>query len=193
MCCSTRNGFEQTRQRGDRGPIIELRRNGRALAQALAQNVLHGTVWTAAGLRIPAISDALYSVHDAMSGEVLASLITPTFRRARLIAGAVENRQHLDVRGWVLDPGNPGRSRKVALHVDGRLHEVIHADEQRGDLVRWKGTSGNHGFLWRIPANLAANDGTRIDVFDADTGRPLRGSPVRIEAGQVIASERRRT
>ena len=184
---------ERTRHRSEPKPIIELRCNGRTQAQAFAQDVLRDTAWTAAGLRIPAIYEALYSVHDARTGEVLASLITPAFRHARLIVGAVENRQHPDVRGWVLDPSNPEQSRKVALHVDGLLREVIEANEQRGDLARWKEISGDHGFLWRVPGDLAAKDGTRIDVFDANTGRSLRGSPLHIEAGRVIASERHGT
>ena len=43
------------------------------------------------------------------------------------------------------------------------------------------------------PRGAGRTDGTRIDVFDADTGRPLRGSPVRIEGGRVVVSGRRRT
>ncbi len=183
---------EQTGEPGGRNPIIELRRNGRALAQASAQDMSPDMVWATAGHRVPLVSDALYSVHDLRTSQVLASLTIPAFRRARLVVGAVENRLRPHVRGWVLDPSNPRRRRRVALHVDGILHEVIDADEQRDDVARWKGTGGDHGFLWRIPENVAAKDGTRIDVIDADTGRPLRGSPVRLEAGKVIASEGRR-
>ena len=61
------------------------------------------------------------------------------------------------VRRWRLDEADPNRRR------------------------------GRHGFLWRIPASVAGPDGTRIDVFDADTGQPLSGSPVRLEGGQVVA------
>jgi len=180
----------EARQRDGRNPIIELRRNGRAVTQAFAKHALHDTLWTVAGLRTPTLGDALFSVHDGTSGELLAALITPGFRRARHIVGSVENREYPHVRGWVLDPRNPDRRRTVALHVNGLLHEVISINEQRSDLARWKGTSGDHGFLWRLPDDLATKDGTLIDVFDAETGRPLRGSPLRFVAGRLITSER---
>ena len=177
---------EETRQRGDLEAIIELRRNGRILAQSLPKDVFRDMVWVAKGLRIPTLGDILYSVHDATTGEILASLVAPAFRQARRIIGGVENRRQLDVRGWVLDPGCPERRRKVALHVDGRLLKVITADGKRADIAHQKGTDGNHGFLWRIPEGTPINEGTRIEVFDADTGRPLRGSPLRVNSGQVV-------
>ena len=179
--------IERTRQRNDREPIIELRRNGRILARVLPKDVLHNMVWVAERLRIATLNEALYSIHDVTTGEVLASLVTPSFRQARRIVGGVENRRQLDVRGWVLDPGDPERRRKVALHVDGRLLEVVTADKKRTDIAHRKGTDGNHGFLWRIPEGVPMHEGTRIEVFDADTGRSLRGSPLRVNGGQVVA------
>ena len=181
---------EQTRQQNGGRPVLEIRRNGRVLAHTFAQDVFRNVVRMVERLRIPAVGDTLYSVHDAATGEALAALITPAFRRARRVVGAVENRQRPEVRGWLLDPGEPQRSRRVAFHVDGCLDEVISADKQRADIARWKGTDGHHGFLWRIPESLPVKHGTRIDVFDADTGRPLRGSPIRIESGRAITSGR---
>lgn len=122
--------------------------------------------------------------------EAVATLVIPYSWRRRRIAGAVESRERAEVRGWVLDPARPERSRKVAIHVDGLLHEVIEASAPRPDIARWKGTGGRHGFLWRIPEHLAAREGARIDVFDADTGRVLRGSPVRVRDARVMASDR---
>ena len=65
--------------------------------------------------------------------------------------------------------------------MEGRLRKVIVAESRRDDIARWRGTDGHHGFLWQIPEDVAATDGARIDVVDAVTGLPLRGSPVRIE------------
>ena len=81
----------------------------------------------------------------------------------------------------------PDRRRRAAIHLNGSLQTVVSAAHPRGDIARWKGTSGRHGFFWRIPLSVAGPDGTRIDVFDADTGWPLSGSPVRLEGGQVVA------
>ena len=98
----------------------------------------------------------------------------------------------LQVRGWLLDPADPERTRSVAIHLEGGVREVIVAESRRDDIARWKGTDGYHGFLWQIPEDVAARDGARLDVIDAATGLALPGSPVRIEGGRVVASERGR-
>ena len=180
---------EHMRQHPELKSTVDLRRNGRSLGRAFRQDSSHNMVWIAAGLRVPIVSDTLYSVHEVNTGDVLASLITPSYWRARRVVGALESRQQLDLRGWVLDLENPEQSRRVALHVDDHLYQVINADGKREDIARWKRTGGRHGFYWRIPESIPVKDGTIIDVFDASTGRPLHGSPVRIQAGQVIASD----
>ena len=175
----------RARERDGR-PRLELRRNGRLLTQAAAPD--NGrAVHLAAGSSLPAAAGALYSVHDAFDGAGLAALAMPPRRRRRRLAGAVEKGTRRAVRGWLLDEAEPDRRRRAAIHLDGRLQAVVGAEDPRGDIARWKGTSGRHGFFWRIPAPAAGRDGTRIDVFDADTGRPLSGSPVRLEGGQVVA------
>ena len=124
--------------------------------------------------------------------EALMALVAPAQWWSSRVVGAVENCELLQVRGWLLDRGDPERKRSVAIHLEGRLPEVIVAEGRRDDIARWRGTDGYHGFLWQIPEDLAATDGARIDVFDAVTGVALRGSPARIEGGRVVASERRR-
>jgi hypothetical protein len=170
-------------------PTLELRRNGRRVAKNLVLDHSHNLLRIPLKTRLHSIADTLYSIHDSVTGEVLAGLTIPAIRRSRFVVGAVESRDRPEVRGWVLDQGNPERSRRVAIHVDGHFHEVINADQQRGDIARWKGTGGRHGFRWRIPESMPVKDGTVIDVFDANTGQPLRGSPLRIEAGRAVASK----
>ena len=175
----------EARGRGP-GPALELRRNGRLLARPALPDGAGDT------LRIPiarsrrGVAGALYSVHDAATGAVLAGLAAPSLWRARAVEGAVETRPRPEIRGWLLDAAHPGRRRRVAIEVDGRLCDVITAGEPRGDIARWKGTDGRHGFAWPVPAPAA--EGTRVDVFDAASGRPLRGSPVRVEGGQATAA-----
>ena len=175
----------EARGRGP-GPALELRRNGRLLARAAVPDAAEDT------LRIPVppsrrgAGEALYSVHDAATGGVLAALTAPAVWRARRVQGAVESRPRPEIRGWLLDPDGPQQRRRVAIELDGRLRDVIVAGQPRNDVARWLGTDGQHGFLWRVPAPAA--EGARVDVFDADTGRPLRGSPVHIEDGQATAA-----
>ena len=175
----------RARERDGR-PRLELRRNGRLLAQAAAPDDGRA-VRLAAGSSLPAAAGALYSVHDASDGDALAALAMPARRRRRRLAGAVEQGTRRAVRGWLLDEAEPDRRRRAAIHLDGRLQAVVRAGNLRGDIARWKGTSGRHGFLWRLPPSVPGRDGTRIDVFDADTGRPLGGSPLRLEGGRVVA------
>ncbi len=170
----------------DGEPRLELRRNGRLLGETSALDG-GGAVRIAAGSSLPAAAGALYSLHDAFDGTALAALAMPARSRRRQLAGAVEKGTRGAVRGWLLDEAEPDRRRRAAIHLDGRLQAVVSAADPRGDIGRWKGTSGRHGFLWRIPASSAGPDGTHIDVFDADTGRPLSGSPVRLAGGQVVA------
>ena len=103
--------------------------------------------------------------------------------------GAVESRPTAEVRGWVLDGGSVERVRRVAIHVQGSLRAVLDAGGRREDIARRKGTGGRHGFEWRVPGEVAQGAGARVEVFDAETGRPLRGSPLRIEGGgRAVAS-----
>ena len=175
----------EARERGA-GQVLELRRNGRVLTRAGAPGAADDT------LRIPVpparrgVGEALYSVHDAATGVALAALTAPAVWRARRVQGAVENRPQPEIRGWLLDPDRPGRRRRVAVELDGRLRDVIVAGDRRSDIARWLGTDGRHGFLWRVPASAA--ESTQVNVFDADTGRPLPGSPVRVEGGKAAAS-----
>ena len=182
--------LDRTRQGGRREPILELRCNGRSVAKVRIPEHSHGLVRIPMKPRISAMSESLFSIHDTSSGEVLAAHVTPSFRRARQVVGGIESRERPEVRGWVLDRSKPERSRRVALHLNSVLREVVVADGQRDDIARSKNTSGRHGFLWRVPEGLPVEDGTRIDVFDADTGRSLEGSPIRMEGGRAIRSDR---
>lgn len=185
--------LDQTRRRGRTEPILELRCNGRRVAKVQISDHSHGVVQIPVKPRINTKGDTLFSIHDTLSDEVLAGLVTSAFRKARQIVGGIESRERPEVRGWVLDENRPERSRRVALHLDGVLRGVVVADGRRDDIARSKNTGGYHGFLWRVPEGLPVEDGTRIDVFDADTGRALEGSPMRIEGGRTIRSRRHRT
>lgn len=174
-----------------RTPVFELRRNGRRAARAGAPAgdppVLRLPV--RAGGRL--LGDTIYSLHDARTGDTLAAVVAPACWRARRIDGAVEDSGRPEARGWALDPDDPDRSRTIAVHLDGRPRAALVASAPRRDVAQWQGTGGRHGFAWPVPGAAAA-DGTRIDVFDAATGRPLRGSPIRIEGGRAVASRPRR-
>ena len=178
----------RARRQEDQGALLELRRNGSVVGRVDAKDLAHDSVRMAAGLCTPAHGEALYSLHDALSAEVLAALVAPAWRGSRGVVGAVESQAGAEVRGWVLDGGSVERVRRVAIHVQGSLRAVLDAGGRREDIARWKGTGGRHGFEWSVPEELAGREGVCIEVFDAETGRPLRGSPLRIEGGRAVAS-----
>ena len=172
-------------------PLLELRRNGRVVAQVFARDVSGDVARVRVGPNLRLTGDVLYTVHDALNGGAVSALAVPAWWRARRVVGAVESRDRPEVRGWILDPANPEQHRRAAIHIDGCLRAVVVAAERRDDIGRWQESGGHHGFLWRIPEAVAATDGTRIEVFDADTGRSLRGSPARVEGGRVVRTEAR--
>ena len=183
--------IEQALERQDAAPEVELPRNGRPLARARARDVVRHALRLPLTPRMRPFGETLYSIHDAATREVLAALLATPRRWAGRLEGVVEDRRRPEVRDWVVDPKHPKPCRRVAIHVDGWLRDVLQAGELRGDIARWKGTAGFHGFFWRIPRAVAQTDGTRLDVFDADTGQPLAslaGSPVRVENGRVMTS-----
>lgn len=168
--------------------VVELRRNGRMVARTPVTTP-DTEVRIAAGSGLAGSGGALYSLHDAGDGGVLATLAAPGFRRARRVIGGVESRGWRSLRGWVLDPAEPERLRWVAVRVDGRLRAVVRAGEPRDDLARWRRTGGAHGFRWWLPSTPAVPDGARVDVTDAGTGLALRGSPVRVEGERLVADD----
>lgn len=166
-----------------------LRRNGRLAARVPLGHGSEIAVRVTTKLRSPLFVDVLYTVHDAFSEDVLGAVTSPALQRARRIKGAVRSRAQPEVCGWVLDPGNPERGRRVSIHVDGVLLDVVDATTRHEEGPGGDGPGGGRGFVWPIPDALASKNGTLIEIFDAGTGRPLSGSPVRIESGRVIATK----
>ena len=180
--------IERARRQRARDPAIDLRCNGRVSARVFVRDGPSDFLRIRLRTRPFALGEVLYSIHDASTGETLAALLAPGRWRARRIEGAVESCSRLEVRGWVVDPELRGRGRTIVIHLDGSPGEVLIADASRDGPETAKGNGRGHGFRWAIPATVGEREGTRIDVFDAETGRPLRGSPVRVEGGRVVAS-----
>ena len=169
-------------------PVLVLRRNSQFVAQTLASDLKRGSVRISPSPRFCGFGPSVYSVHDAMSGKVLAALCSPGPWWAPRAVGVVENHSRPEVRGWLFDPSEPMRRRRVGIQFDGHFCGVVDACLRRADIARCKGTDGCHGFLWSVPEDLSVREGSIIDVFDADTGFALSGSPIRIEDGRALAS-----
>ena len=185
--------LEQVLQRPERGMALELRCNGRAVARTTVHELPRNLLRVSPGPRlIPLFGDMLYSIHDPATGESLTALLTPPFRLARRVRGAVESWSPREVRGWAADPDSADRYRRIAIHVNGQLRKVVEADEVRSDPPGHEEGGELRGFRWCCADSRVLKTGTRLDLFDADTGLHLKGSPVRIEDGQVLADTRLR-
>ena len=113
-------------------------------------------------------------------GESLTALLTPPFRLARRVRGAVESWSPQEVRGWAVDPDGADRYRRIAIHVNGQLRKVVKADQVRADPPGNEEGRELRGFRWCCADSRILKTGTRLDLFDADTGLHLHGSPVHV-------------
>ena len=170
----------ELQHRPNRTAIVELRCNGRAVARSTVWERPRYLLRITTKRSIFALGDTLYSIHDVSTGEALAGLVTPSLRRATRIVGAVENWSEQDIRGWARDPEDAERSRRIAIHVNGFLRTVVNTDAEPSAPVHHEEGLSNQEFLWRVPANVGLEAGIRIDLFDAETGLSLRGSPIHL-------------
>src|SRR5258708_5052259 len=83
----------------------------------------------------------------------------PTVAFAANPVGSLDGiNQNGEAGGWGQDPDSPEQSIAVEFYVDGPKGEGTFigrttADISRADVSRATGTSGNHGFLWRLPTD----------------------------------------
>lgn len=89
----------------------------------------------------------------------------------------------LEVSGWAFDAGRPEHRCQVEIRLDGVPATVGIADLLRPDLETTGKGDGFHAFRITIPAEAVSLDGHLVEVL-AD-GRPLSGSPKRLELGRM--------
>jgi glycosyltransferase involved in cell wall biosynthesis len=82
------------------------------------------------------------------------------------------------IRGWAWMPHDPQRRLEVTVYLDGRFYTRLSADVFRADLAEHGIGGGDYAFSLRIPERFRNSDAHQMDVFIADTGIALKGSPV---------------
>ncbi len=82
------------------------------------------------------------------------------------------------LRGWVWMPTQPERHFEVTIYLDGRFYTRVRADVIRTDLSDHGIAGGDYSFSLRIPERFRGNEQHQVDVFIADTGIRLQGSPL---------------
>lgn len=84
------------------------------------------------------------------------------------------------IAGWVLDRLNPTSVLEVEIRVDDELLGKVKADRFRIDLLENKIGEGVCGFEIPFPPALLDDRLHVIEVREASTGIPLRGSPSKV-------------
>lgn len=105
-------------------------------------------------------------------------------RFGKLYKGACEPRESPQIRGWVR-PADGETPLDVAVFLDGRFHIRLTANRARKDLPH------PCGFFAALDdaALPAPETPVRIDVLVAESGLPLRRSPMQLVNGQVRESD----
>lgn len=115
------------------------------------------------------------------------------------LTGAFEGCDGMVVYGWAQDTRHPALRIALDILADGHRVERIVADRPRPELAAAGHGDGQCGFFAVLPAALCDGRSHRIDVVEAESGRPLPGSPHDVAvppAGLVVTAalleERRR-
>jgi hypothetical protein len=130
---------------------------------------------------------------------VAACIGLPVFAFAASPIGSLERvNQSGEVSGWGLDPDTSSQSITINLYVDGPLGEgtfigATTANVARVDVNRVTGVSGDHGFLWQLPAGYAGTP-RQLYAYAVDTSgngiaTVLPGSPFPLSGRTSSATE----
>ncbi|WP_408590636.1 glycosyltransferase [Novosphingobium sp.] len=93
------------------------------------------------------------------------------------------------VYGWAWYPTMPDLRVDLAVFVDGAPLTRLRANREREDLLAGGIPQSDYGFQVMLPKVLREQGRHRIDVVVADSGIPLRRSPVYAEGMHVTVSE----
>ena len=176
---------------------VEVRVNGRRIASVQANmdipSVYQLSVLASGhGFRIPLFNPLISrlrrtakpaKVDVLTSGGVVLAKGLRAHRPRQLIRdsefeGYLDTITDATLRGWVWMPTHPERHFQVSIYLDGRFYTRVTADIIRTDLSDHGIAGGDYSFSLRIPERFRGNDLHQIDVFVADTGIRLQGSPL---------------
>ena len=88
--------------------------------------------------------------------------------------GFVDGHLAGEIRGWAMNPREPGRRVHVVAISDGRVVAEALADQLRTDLVQDGRGDGRHAFRLRLPASLLDGERRLVQVRAMIGGKALR-------------------
>ena len=103
--------------------------------------------------------------------EAVPATAAPRGRTAR-VHGFVDGCFAGEIRGWAVDPDQPGRRVHVIALNDGQVVAETLADLPRTDLVQAGRGDGRHGFRLRLPPALQGDEPHIVEVLAIAGGTP---------------------
>ena len=94
------------------------------------------------------------------------------------------------VRGWAWMPHSPAERLDLTVYLDGCFYTRLSANAFRADIAEHGIGSGDYAFSLRISERFRGGEAHQVDVLIADTGIPLKGSPMTINRrgqSQIVA------
>ncbi len=91
------------------------------------------------------------------------------------LAGQVEYHDQAAVKGWAIDVASPERPVSIQVVVAGRIVSELAASVFRWDLMQKFESSGNHGFVYRLPQEILASGPLQMKVQFSASHQGLEG------------------
>ena len=108
----------------------------------------------------------------------------------RPLEGSLDVCNSFRLEGWAFDRAQWGYPVRLEIRVDGELIGHVVANRYRGDVAKTGGFGNGYcGFAIDMPVRLSSGVDHVIEVFRADDGAPLRGSPKAVPVPSRLDSE----
>ena len=91
--------------------------------------------------------------------------------------GSLDVPEHGLIRGWAINPANPGARATVAFTIDGKPLELVTANEFRSDLLAAGVGDGHHAFSVQLPKHLLDGKPHAVEAKVHGTDVTLQHSP----------------
>jgi len=108
------------------------------------------------------------------------------------VVGHVDTAFETFIRGWALDTADPDRAVALEVHHGGAVIARGVTDIPRDDVAKAGHGKLLTGFRLDLSPAVPFRYGDTIEILDAATGRPILGSPVRIDVNPSVARFRDR-
>lgn len=127
--------------------------------------------------------------HLPEANEVAPALVCSPGRSSGKVAAYIDGLYGDEIRGWIVDVEEPARWLTVCVRINGVFAGKCTACLHRADIASLLGSTGLHGFAFRVPERFFAAETWNVEVMLED-GRYLDPRPLRISNPSSISGPR---